>query len=95
MHEKLDHRINYEDGIDYITQKGGRPVTGEELIDFMYGKPLYPGENQWTPIWVDDQTKEPDWMQIGDQEGNAGTFHLQKHRKLPTRHTDANNNSGS
>ena len=91
MHEKLDHRINYEDAIAYITQKGGRPVTKEELRDFMNGKPLYPGESHWTPIWIDDQTKSADWMQIGEGEGDPGTSHLEKYNQLTSRHTDANN----
>ena len=38
-----------------ITQRGGRPVTREELRDFMNGRPLCPGETQWVPIWIDDQ----------------------------------------
>ena len=77
--------------MNYIAQKGGRPVTREELRDFMNGKFLYPGENQWTPIWIDDETKEPDWMKIGGGKVEAGTSHLEKYGKLASRHTDANN----
>ena len=94
MHEKLNHRINYEDGIAEITKRGGRPLTREELRDFMNGKPLYPGEIQWTPIWVDDRTKKPDWMQIGEGEGDAGTSWLERSGgSYLSRHTDAGNNA--
>ena len=90
MHEKLDHRINHADGIAEITKRGGRPLTREELRDFMNGKPLYPGEIQWTPIWVDDQTQKPDWMQIGEGEGDAGTSWLERSGgRYLSRHTDA------
>ena len=51
----------------YIEEQGGRPVTRQELSDhlFICGW-LYPNEDQFTPIWVDSETKEKDWIQIGE-----------------------------
>ena len=69
MHEKLNHRINYADGMAHIERKNGRPVTREELRDYMKGKPIFPNKSQWVPIWVDDVDKGADWMQVGEGEG--------------------------
>ena len=59
VHERLGHRINYADGIAYIESLGGRPVTQEELRNKLRenGRPLYLNEIQWTPIWVNSESK--------------------------------------
>ena len=59
----------------------------------MKGSPMYPHEIQWTPIWVDNGRK-PDWMQIGEGEGDAGTAWLERSGGgYLSRHTDADNNA--
>ena len=57
--------MNYADNMAYIESKGGRPVTREEMWDFMEGKPIYPGEMILIPVLKDDISKEPDWIQVG------------------------------
>ena len=87
VHERLDHRVSYEDAMAYIESVGGRPITKEELRNKIRenGGPLYPEEIQWTPIWVDWETKEPDWIQIGEGEGDAGTSWLERVGESPIR----------
>ena len=94
VHERLGRRINYADGIAYIESLGGRPVTQEELRNKIRenGRPLYPYEVMWTPIWVNSESKQPDWMQIGEGEGDAGTSWLERAGGTPiSRHTNADN----
>ena len=64
VHERLGDRVSYEDAMAYIERLGGRPVTKEELRNKIRenGGPLYPGEIQWTPVWVDWETKGQDWI---------------------------------
>ena len=60
----------------------------------MKGRPLYPGEVQWTPIWINGDDKVADWMQIGEGEGDAGTAWLERSGgSYLSRHTDADNNA--
>ena len=55
-------------------------------------KPIFPNQSQWVPIWVDDD-KGPDWMQVGEGEGDPGTSWLEESNgRQISRHTDANNN---
>ena len=58
----------------------------------MQGKPLYPGENLWVPIWSDEVSKEADWMQVGDITTDGefihGTSFVEDYEKFPDNHTD-------
>ena len=82
VHEKLNHRINYADGMAHIERKGGRPVTRDQLRDYindkLNGKPIFPNQVQWVPIWADEYSKGADWMQVGEGEGEPGTSWLEE-----------------
>ena len=48
-YEKLNHRINHEDGMAYIKRKNGIPITRYELRNYIAsdnsGRPLFPNQS--------------------------------------------------
>ena len=51
--------FDYAESERYIEKMGGRMLTLEEAREFLGGKPLYPGKENWAAI------QDRDWIEIG------------------------------
>ena len=53
--------FDYAESERYIEKMGGRMLTLQEARDFMGGKALYPGKENWAAI------QGRDWVEIGQE----------------------------
>ena len=52
-------KFDYAESERYIERMGGRMLTLQEARDFLDGKPLYKGKENWAAI------QDRDWVEVG------------------------------
>ena len=94
-HFKFTKRLSFEKSEEIVKSLGGQLLNIHEAKQYVNGKPLFPGQEQWAAIKNPDGMQGNDYIQVCSGQHRPGTTYKEAHGSFPTWAHDFSQSEGN